>query len=349
MKTAVFSLLCGFASQCCVLAEDKPEAPSDDFFIKLQPYVENNHFTSKEWFNWGGSIIKEAEGSYYLFYSRWPRKHGFLSWLTHSEIAVAHSTHASGPWNYRYTAIKGRGQGHWDAVTAHNPKIKKFGNTYYLYYISTRGNLTKQELIDTARGGYRHKNWGPLRNAQRVGVAISTSINGPWKRPGKALLEPKAPAHTITVNPAVTATADGKSYIMMFKGDKKPVRSKRVQAIATGPTPAGPFAIQPKLAIADFDTEDASIWYDSTRKRYYAVFHAHKVFGLITSADGLNWKKATHFEFAKAFPSAQGGVFRAGRLERPNVLTNAEGVPEVFIASYRKGNDTGIFTIPLKQ
>lgn len=343
MKYLIWLVSVCIALPACARAETS----TDDFSIKPKPYVEGNHFTSVEWFNWGGSIIKEAEDSYYLFYSRWPRKYGFLSWLTHSEIAVAHSNSAAGPWQYRYTAIQGRGMGHWDAVTAHNPKIKKYGATYYLYYISTKGDLSGQELIATARGGYHHKNWGPLRNAQRVGVAVSKSVNGPWQRSDQSLLEPKAPAHTITVNPAVTATADGKSYIMMFKGDKKPVRSKRVQAIATGPTPVGPFTIQPKLAIADFDTEDASIWYDASRKRYYAVFHAHKVFGMITSVDGLNWQKARHFEFAKAFPSASGEVFRADRLERPNVLTDARGVPQVFIASYRKGNDTGIFTIPL--
>ena len=321
---------------------------TDTFLLKLKPFTSENNFTSKDWFNWGGSIIRESDDSYFLFYSRWPKKYGFLCWLTHSEIAVAHSKSPSGPWTYQYTALKGRRGNHWDAITACNPKIKQFGSKFYLYYISTHKDLTEEELIQTAKGGYSHKNWRPLRNAQRVGVAVSESLKGPWKCQDKPLLNPALPAHTITVNPAIVQRADGKGYIMMFKGDKKPTRSQRVQAIATGPTPLGPFTILPDLAIADYDTEDASLWYDTSRNHYYAVFHGHNMFGFITSQDGIHWKKAQHFSMPKEFARHESPIFRADRLERPNVYTNAKGIPRVFSTSYRKGNMSGILTIPCK-
>lgn len=82
---------------------------------------------------------------------------------------------------------------------------------------------------------------------------------------------------------------------MMLKGDKFPLPgSPRIQAVATSETPTGPFKVYPKPAISDFDTEDASIWYDKTRQRFYAMFHAHTYFGMITSTEGASWTKAKY-------------------------------------------------------
>ena len=104
--------------------------------------------------------------------------------------------------------------------------------------------------------------------------------------------------------------------------------------------------------MVDFDTEDASVWYDKTRERYYAIFHAHTHFGMITSADGIHWEKACNYRFSgKGFTAADGSVFTAQRMERPSVWTDDQGIPQVFISSYRKshatGVTTGIFTIPM--
>ena len=323
---------------------------TDSYKLNIEPFAKKNHFTDPDWYNWGGSIVKGTDKSYYLFYSRWPRKFGFLSWLTHSEVAVASSKSPSGPWKYQYTALKGRKGKHWDAVTAHNPKIKKFGKKYYLYYISTKGDLTEKELQQTAKGGYRHKNWSPLRNAQRTGVAVSNNINGPWKRMKKALVEPTAPLYTITVNPAVTQMADGR-YLLMVKGDKAPrPGAQRIQVVGISKSPTGPFKFEKKPAISDFDTEDASLWYDKTRHRYYAVFHAHTHYGMITSKDGINWSKASHYHVGpKSFKMTDGKTFKGQRMERPSVFCNSQGQPTVFISSYKKGNHTGILTTTVKQ
>lgn len=108
------------------------------------------------------------------------------------------------------------------------------------------------------------------------------------------MVEPVEPLHTLTVNLAVTPGPDGR-YLLMVKGDKFPEKGPpRIQAVGIGRSPTGPFEIQPKPAIADFDTEDASLWYDQTRRRFYACFHAHTHFGMITSTDGTSWNKARH-------------------------------------------------------
>ena len=97
---------------------------ADTYAPKLKPYAPQNQFTSKDYFNWGGSIIQGPTGRYHLFYSRWQKKHTFLAWLTHSEIAVATSKNPHGPWTYKYTALKGRSKNHWDAINAHNTQNK---------------------------------------------------------------------------------------------------------------------------------------------------------------------------------------------------------------------------------
>lgn len=43
------------------------------------------------------------------------------------------------------------------------------------------------------------------------------------------------------------------------------------------------------------DTEDMSIWYDKERQRFYGVFHAHTFIGLVTSEDGIDWKKSNEY------------------------------------------------------
>jgi alpha-L-fucosidase len=101
-------------------------ANEDSLFFKdrLQALTPDNLFKTEGYYNWCTSIIKGKDGQYHLFYSRWKKAYKFTGWLTHSEIAHAVSSTASGPWTYKETALKGRAMGHRDAITAHNPKIK---------------------------------------------------------------------------------------------------------------------------------------------------------------------------------------------------------------------------------
>jgi hypothetical protein len=52
----------------------------------------------------------------------------------------------------------------------------------------------------------------------------------------------------------------------------------------------------PEPAIQDIDTEDASLWYDDKRQKYFAVFHAHEYIGLIESDDGFSWREAENYK-----------------------------------------------------
>ena len=174
-----------------VYGQGKP----DVLFFKdrLKSLSKGNIFKTDGYYNWGSSIVKGDDGKYHLFYSRWKKEYSFTGWLLFSEVAHAVSNNPAGPWKFKETVLTGRGKDHWDAITAHNPKIKHFGNKYYLYYCSTNmggRNYTEGELVETAKTGYSHPNWTILRSNQRTGVAVANSLNRPLMRMEKPLIEP---------------------------------------------------------------------------------------------------------------------------------------------------------------
>ncbi len=326
----------------------------DDLFIRdrLRALSDDNIFRTEGYFNWCTSMVKGDDGKYHLFYSRWKKDYSFYGWLTHSEIAHAVSDSPAGPWKYKETVLKGRGKGHWDAITVHNPKIKSFEGKYYLYYCSTNlgdKSYTEEELIETAHTGYDHPNWKILRPNQRTGVAVSNSLSGPWERMDHPLIEPSGPITTLTVNPAIDRGRDGKYYLIV-KGDKpNETRFIRNQAIAVSDSPAGPFEMQSNPVIDYLDTEDMSLWYDAAREHFYGVFHAHSFIGMVSSDDGLEWKKASEYVLIpKKIQLHDGSVLSPDRLERPFIYLE-EGEPKVLSLAVKKGDESYCIFIPIVE
>ncbi|MCK0156302.1 alpha-L-fucosidase [Cellulophaga sp. F20128] len=330
------------------------QTKEDDLFVydRFENVTEDNIFKTEGYYNWGASIVKGKDGKYHNFYARWKKEYGFGGWLTHSEVAHATSKNPYGPWIYKETVLKGNRNGSWDAITAHNPKIKHFEGKYYLYYISTNlgeNTYTEEDLVETAKVGYNHSNWKILRPNQRTGVAVSSSLNGPWKRIDKPLIEPGGPITTLTVNPAIDRGKDGKYYLVV-KGDK-PNETKfvRNQAIAIADKPAGPFVIQEKPVIDYLDTEDMSIWYDEVRERFYGVFHAHTYIGMVTSSNGVDWEKANEYILkTKDITMEDGTVLVPGRMERPFIYEE-NGVPLVLSVAVKKGDESYTVFIPIEK
>jgi alpha-L-fucosidase len=326
----------------------------DDLYLynDFKEVSQENIFKTEGYYNWGSSIIKERDGKYHLFYSRWKKEYGFYGWLTHSEIAHATSKSPAGPWKYRETVLKGRGKGNWDGITAHNPKIKFFEGKYYLYYIATNlggKEYTDNELVETAKTGYSHPNWKILRPNQRTGVAVANSLNGPWSRSDKPLLEPSGPITTLTVNPAIDRGKDGR-YYLIIKGDKPNEKNfVRNQAVAVSEYPEGPFTIQETPVIDYMDTEDMSVWYDGSRARFYGVFHAHNFIGLVTSKNGTDWEKANEFVLKnKEILLEDGTTLVPDRMERPFIYQE-NGQPKVLSVAIKKGDESYTVFIPINK
>lgn len=303
----------------------------------LQPYDPAvSAFADEGYSCWDPQITKGDDGRYYLVYSRWPKQGG--DWLTNSQICLAVSGQPEGPYQHLKVLLKGRGPGHWDELTAHNPKIRKFGSKFYLYYISSRPGPTR----------------GHIRDSQRSGVAISDSLTGPYVALDKPIVEPVAPVHNLTVNPTVEQMTNGR-FLMMVKGDlnpKTPVEPmrQRVQGLAFASSPSGPFQIQPELAIREMDTEDADLWWDAARKQYFALFHAADYIGLIASADGLHWRRAAHYKVCGNELLRTDGSWLKTRapLQRPS-LYRENGEPRVLCLAIEEPGHWHIVTVPLKN
>lgn len=319
----------------------------------LQPADSSLFIHDKDYFNWCSSIIKEKDGTYHLFYSRWSKKLGFSAWLTHSEIAHAVATSPLGPYVNKKTVLTGRAN-HWDAITAHNVKVEKFGKKYYMYYTSTNsGNkiLLPDTLKEIAKEGYSHPYWDLLRSHQRTGLATSMTINGPWKRKDTPIIEPSSPIKTVTVNPAIAQGPDGDYYFIIKGDDANSPRRRLIQAIGKSKSPEGPFQLSPTPAFKEIPTEDVSMWYDKKRERFYAIFHAHggDFIGLITSRDGLTWNKAKHYVVCKKeILLKDGTIMKVSRMERPFVYIEND-VPLLLSVAVQKGNDSFIVLFPLNN
>ena len=318
----------------------------------IQPADSSLFVRDAAYYNWCNSIVRDEQGVYHLFYSRWPKSIGFFSWLTHSEIAHAVASSPEGPYTDRKTVMTARPD-NWDAVTLHNVKVKAFDNKYYMYYTTTNTGdekLSSEMLEEVGRTGYSHKYWPLLRFNQRTGVATSTSLTGEWTRKSSPMIEPSAPIRNVTVNPAVTQGPDGK-YYLIIKGDKITGNKRSlIQAIGTSANPDGPFILESKPAFDQIPTEDVSMWYDKKRERFYGIFHAHggNFLGLITSEDGTHWTKAKHYEVCKKqIPLQDGTILKVDRFERPFVYVENDEPVQLCVA-VKKGNDAYIVFFKLK-
>ena len=351
------TLITGISTIVCLLFMTYPQSgiaqegkAELNLGARLLPLSEEGIFRDPNYYHWGGSIIKGDDGLYHLFYSRWEKAQTFNGWLTASEIAHATSSKPSGPWSYKETVLKGRGKGHWDAITAHNPKIKYFEGKYYLYYIATNMGdqpYTDKDLAMSSTQKVDRDIWEILRANQRTGLAVANSLDGPWERAEAPLIEPSGPIANITVNPAIARGKDG-LYYLIVKGDKpNETRFIRHQAIATAHSPAGPFTMQDEPVIDNLDTEDVSMFYDEQEARFYAIFHAHSFIGLMTSADGLHWTKAQNYKVTdKKVLLNDGSVLTPNRMERPFVYTE-EDQAKVLCLAIKKGDDAYTIFIPL--
>ncbi len=350
-----------FAAVCSLLFFVTGAAQAKDLDCAVQPLpprvkslldkIQTGRYViaDKEWYTWGGAVIRSSDGKFHMFYARWPKRLHFTAWLAHSQIMHVVAERPEGPYRARAVAIPDHGPDRGEWFTAHNPKIKKFGGKYYLYFIQTRGepDVSQREKISLI--GYRHPKWKKLRENQRTFVAVSSSLDGPWHISKQPIVEPAKTIATLTVNPAVCRGPDG-TYFMIVKGDKPgEKRFIRNEALATAPAPEGPWTIYDKPVIDYLDTEDCSIWYGKLQQRFFAVFHARSFIGLITSDDGYSWRKAKPFKLTpKQIALADGSVWKPQRMERPFVLTDSAGNPQILFVACRKGNASFNIALPLK-
>jgi predicted GH43/DUF377 family glycosyl hydrolase len=294
---------------------------------------------------WCGSMVQGEDGKYYLFYSRWPRKSTHQAWVTESEVAVAVSDQATGPYKHVKVVLPKRDKKYWDADVTHNPTVYKFGKKYYLYYM----------------GNYGNGEWWNHRNHQRIGVAVAKSPLGPWKRSDRPVIDTSYMQfdHLMAANPSVVRRTDGQ-YLMIYKGvsdGKMPFGGTVSHGAAIARSPEGPFTKLPNRIFTKdtvrFAAEDPFIWFQEGK--YWAIVkdmkgvftNAGTSLALFESLNGLDWKPAQHVLVSTTEIPWESGTKQVKKLERPQLWID-QGIPKVLFCAVYDEEDNYNVAIPLK-
>ncbi len=167
--------------------------------------VEDSNYTV-----WGCAPIEGEDGKIHIYASRWPEKNVDPAWRKKSEIAHYVSDDPEGPFKFSDIVLQGTRHDTWDKYAPHNPEIKKVGDQYILLYI--------------ANTDYHQP---PHPSNQNIGMALSNSPYGPWKKVGQTgqIIDANDPAKwnyqssNGAVNPAFLVK-DGRYYVY-FKSTGK--------------------------------------------------------------------------------------------------------------------------------
>lgn len=272
-----------------------------DLYKSLKPLSPQNGFKMDGYYIWGASAIKGDDGKYYLFASRWPKTASFPSgYMTNSEIVLATSTTPEGPYEFQKVIIGKREGDYFDSVMAHNPHIKKIGDTYYLFYIGSPDGTQEKRAIGYAKS----KN---LIDFERMDDPID--------------LPPNAN------NPSVLVMRDGK-ILLVFRDGKLNVSIAKADRVEDG------FRL---LAYDIFDgkrAEDMFIFNYESKLHIIAednvgAFTGNERFGFhVVSNDEINWKKADNIlAYDHTLKFTDGSEIKAERRERPQLIFDELGRP----------------------
>lgn len=294
----------------------------DSFARKLTPV--GRVLEMEGWYVWCNSPIQGPDGKIHVFFSRWPSVKGMGGWINSSEIAHAVADRIDKPFVYKQTILAPRGQGHWDATTCHNPHIKFVDGKYCLFYIGNANGKT---------------------DTKRIGLATADSLDGPWIRPEKPLLEAGAAGawdDHCTTNPAFLKHPNGQYWLYYkswnsndyYNSPDPLIRGNRKYGLAIADKLEGPYVRCSGNPVIDYSEkgnnkqfEDAFVWYQDRQFRMLArdmgVFN-HDVGLYMTSRDGISWDEPKiAYQRLSAYinePPAPKWLRRYGRLERPQLL-----------------------------
>ena len=260
-------------------------------------------------------------------------------WIRACEIAHAVADSPEDKFEYVSTVLSPR-EGYFDNTTCHNPTVHCFDGKYYLFYM---GNLNGRT------------------NTKRIGLAVSDSIYGPWKRHDKPLLETGEDGSWddhCTTNPALVVCSNGEFWLYYKSWNtaeyenapKGTIRGNRKYGLAIAKSIEGPYEKYEGNPVVDFSSlgnnkqlEDAFVWCADGKFNMIARdmgFFDHKKGLLLNSKDGIHWNepKIAYDSISKYIeePPAPSHLKRYGRLERPQLLMK-NGKPEYLFATSQGG------------
>lgn len=331
-------------------------------------------FTLKDHFVWGGAPMQGEDGRYYMVFSAFEcGKHCFSdAWVLGSKLGLAVSDRPDGGFEFVCFFMNADGfrpdRSAWDAQTAHNPHLRKFGGKYYLYYIGADDPLGRVP-IRAGKDGLRLRE--RVQQNLKIGVVEFDSFaqlaRGEFRRHAGPLLAPRTrvkpgnvvnpspqgtrplPDNLIAVNPSVVYRPQDGKYLLYFKGNVYDPSWRGIHGVAIGDSPTGPFAALDEEVFTvetkegeKLSAEDPYVWYNEGTRSFHAVFKdftgrftkGEPALAQMCSTDGIRWELPEQSLFMKKeLRLRSGGTVAARNLERPQLLLDAEGNPLVLFAA----------------
>lgn len=293
------------------------------------------------------------------------------SWVLHSKIAYAVSDYPDRDFQFQGIVLTGRAldgdSTAWDAQTVHNPHLKMFNGKYYLYYV---GSVDPGVQPEGSKGEHVNKR-NRVQQYQKIGVIefdnFDDLLAGRFERSDEPLLAPRTrvkpnnivepspegtkagPDNIIVVNPAVVQRPSDGKYLLFYKGNVYDPSWRGIHGVAIADSPAGPFKTTDRIV---FDirledgriasAEDPFVWYHPGLERFFVVFkdfsgkitQGQPGLALLESVDGLEWTRPEHpFFMKKQVVLTSGDTLKVDRLERPQLLIDEEGNPQVLYSA----------------
>ena len=115
-------------------------APANPFTGRLLPAPRGGGYQDPDYWIWCGSAAQDADGTYHLFASRWPKRFGFgWQWCFNSEVVRCESATPEGPYRFAEVVLPRRDRTFFDGLNTHNPSLRRHAGRWYLYYLETKG------------------------------------------------------------------------------------------------------------------------------------------------------------------------------------------------------------------
>ncbi|MEM8765258.1 MAG: sulfatase-like hydrolase/transferase [Bacteroidota bacterium] len=322
-------------------------SPPESFLARLKPAPVGGGFKMDGYYVWGMSVVKGDDGLYHGFASRWDVEASFKNWVTNSEIVHAVSETPAGPYRFESVALGRRGKGYWDGDMAHNPIVKKIGDTYVLYYIGT----TYEGTFPTLEASVEFRK--EARANQRIGMATSKSPYGPWERRDEPIIDtrPNKWDALLTANPAVSVRPDG-TVLLIYKSTEG-FDGKLKLGVTEAATFEGPYKRLRDEPILDFEettgieehVEDPYIWwngeqYELIMKDLIGNICGERGGGIhATSKNGIDWVISRPAQaYSRRVLWDNGDDIVQSAFERPQLLIEDGKPTHIFAATGRNKN-----------
>ncbi len=324
-----------------------------DLSKRMKPVKKEAAFELENKYVWGASVVKGADGKYYMFADVWDREVPFHpGWLVDSRIVLAVSDVPEGPYRYERILFGQRGNMYWDGMSVFNSHVINYKGKYVMFYTGTTHPFSKKYIKENLNDAAR-----VARANKRIGIAVCDTPDGEWKRFNKPLIDinPMGFDNFLTTNAAPCIMENG-DILVIFKTRSYLKDNGGIIDLHSD--------MQFNACILDKDTyeikyrgdkplfgnislEDPFVWREDNKYYMIAKDMTGKICGerqsgiFAESEEGLEWNlHCGEKSYVRTVKCEDGSEKVLGNMERPFILFENGKMTDIYFAS-SDGNGHG--------